>query len=103
LASTSNDRYVRLHSTHPPPETAGIRQQEKGEVLAKVYMGAVPTCIVWDTVEGVWDTEITKQGDGSSVDEESGSEEDDEEDVWAGMEDVGEEEEEEGTSRKRKK
>lgn len=102
MASTSNDRYVRLHSTHSPPEVAGVRQHEKGEVLAKVYMGAVPTCILWDTLERAWDMGVKKRDDGGSG-EESGSEEVGEDDVWAGMEDIGEEDEDEASSRKRRK
>lgn len=80
LASTSNDRYVRLHSTADPPAAAGDRQDTKGEVLAKVYVGAVPTAIMWDGQDVMWDL----PGEDSAEVEEDG----DEEEVWGGMENV---------------
>lgn len=42
------DRYVRIHSTVPPPIEAGKQQSEKGTVLEKIYMTTVPTVVVWD-------------------------------------------------------
>jgi hypothetical protein len=106
LASASNDRYIRLHSTHLPPVDAGKRQEQKGEVLCKSYVSVVPTCVVWDMTEGVWEAPVEEddkaQGGGTEDDEES-EVDGDEEDMWAGMEDVGDEELSEGEAGKRGK
>ncbi|KAJ7582777.1 WD40-repeat-containing domain protein [Mycena floridula] len=48
LASTSLDRYTRMHSTFSPPSVAGEHQDRKGEIKTKVYMTSVPTVVVWD-------------------------------------------------------
>ena len=64
-------------------------------MLAKAYIGAMPTAVVWDGQEVVWDAE----GGSQSTDEED-------EEVWDGMEDVGEEDsgdEEEAPTRAGKK
>jgi ribosome biogenesis protein NSA1 len=80
LASTSNDRFIRLHSSAASPLVVGHRQEKKGEVLAKVYLGAVPTAVVWDGAETNWGTK-----------DEEKDPEDDVEDVWEEMQDIGEE------------
>lgn len=90
LASASNDRYLRLHSTVEPPTSPGARQERKGEVLAKAYIGAVPTAVIWDGQEVVWDAE-----------EEAQSADDGDEEVWDGMEDVGEDDSEDEEAPKR--
>lgn len=73
LASVSLDRYTRIHSTFPPPAEVGKQQEEKGTVLHKVYMTAVPTVVIWDqsNVKG-----------SSETDEEDG-------DIWEKMKHVG--------------
>ncbi|KAJ7097974.1 hypothetical protein B0H15DRAFT_901941 [Mycena belliarum] len=48
LVSTSLDRYSRIHSTFPPPSEAGQNQDNKGQVVDKVFMTSVPTVVVWD-------------------------------------------------------
>jgi len=50
LASSSLDRYARIHSCFPPPQPAQ-QQVHKGEVLEKIYMKSIPTVIVWDKNE----------------------------------------------------
>jgi ribosome biogenesis protein NSA1 len=47
LASSSLDRYARIHSVFPPPQP-GQQQEHKGEVLEKIYLKSIPTTIVWD-------------------------------------------------------
>ncbi|TFK42629.1 hypothetical protein BDQ12DRAFT_676525 [Crucibulum laeve] len=48
MISTALDRFARIHSVFPPPIKAGERQDEKGEVLEKVYLNSVPSVVVWD-------------------------------------------------------
>lgn len=50
LASSSLDRYARIHSFFPPPPP-GEQQEHKGEVLEKIYMKSIPTVVVWDQNE----------------------------------------------------
>lgn len=59
------DRYARIHSTFPPPSEVGKQQSEKGIVLEKMYMTALPTVVVWDQR-----TEKSTDGDGEEDDEE---------------------------------
>jgi ribosome biogenesis protein NSA1 len=102
MASTGNDRYVRLHSTLPPPREAGRAQgkDERGDVLTKVYVGVVPTCVVWDGSEVVWDSTLAQVKGGGGGGDRAGDEEGDEgsedeegeQDVWDEMEDVQDEE-----------
>jgi ribosome biogenesis protein NSA1 len=75
-----------LHSTCPAPAEAGKRQEEKGEVLCKAYVGVVPTCVARDMSEVAWKVpKAEKQGrDGEESDEEEAG------DVWDEMEDIGE-------------
>ncbi|GBE82339.1 WD40-repeat-containing domain protein [Sparassis latifolia] len=80
LASVSQDRFLRLHSTYTPPEEVGQQQSKKGEVLDKVYMKVTPTFVAWDQ--------------NADLEPASRSQDDDEDqhgvgdDVWANMEDV---------------
>ncbi|KAJ7709956.1 hypothetical protein B0H17DRAFT_905223, partial [Mycena rosella] len=53
LLSTALDRYSRIHTSFPPPPEAGQNQDQKGEVVGKVFMTSVPTVIVWDGVASV--------------------------------------------------
>ncbi|KAL4074480.1 hypothetical protein V8B97DRAFT_1698717 [Scleroderma yunnanense] len=76
LASVALDRYARIHSTFPPPVEAGKHQSEKGIVLEKVYMTAVPTVVVWD------------QRDEKMID----ADKEDDEAIWEKMKNVGDEE-----------
>jgi len=48
IASTALDRYVRIHSTFPPPQQLGQQQEGKGEVLERAFMKSTPTVIIWD-------------------------------------------------------
>ncbi|THH13434.1 hypothetical protein EW146_g6788 [Bondarzewia mesenterica] len=84
LASTALDRYARVHSIFAPPAEPGLAQEHKGEVLEKIFMKSVPTAVVWD--------QDTSQS-GKSSDADEGSENGD--DVWEGMESVGDDEENE--------
>ena len=88
LVSTALDRFARVHSTFSPPEAG---QDDKGAVLKKVYMKNIPTCIVWD---GVADDEAADSDNddnmrcGSGRGDENGKsldDNDDDEDVWDGM------------------
>ncbi|KZT26250.1 hypothetical protein NEOLEDRAFT_1132280 [Neolentinus lepideus HHB14362 ss-1] len=81
LGSVSLDRFFRLHTTKPPPEDAKQRQEEKGEVVDKVYMRSIPTVVVWDV--DVPDTDKQKM----PVEDDLGEEYDgDADDVWDHME-----------------
>jgi ribosome biogenesis protein NSA1 len=78
LVSTSRDRYVRVHSVYPPAEP-GKAQGEKGEVLEKTYFKSIPTAVVWD------------QGPSTHIDGVKGAddcEDEDDEDVWQGMQEI---------------
>lgn len=48
MTSVCEDRYLRLHSSFPPPAEVGQQQEHKGEVLDKLYMKVKPTVVVWD-------------------------------------------------------
>lgn len=74
LASGSQDRFLRLHSTFPPPAQAGQQQEKKGEILDKFYLKVVPTVVVAEHPG-----EIVVSG--ASTDEES-----EQDDVWDQME-----------------
>lgn len=94
IASTSRDRFFRLHTAPPPPLTAGQQTEERGEVLGRLYTKSVSTSVVYAPVDA------TNDSDGI---EEGGDEED--EDVWAGMKEADESdgEAEKGTKTKRAK
>ncbi|KAI0316686.1 hypothetical protein OF83DRAFT_1059975 [Amylostereum chailletii] len=87
LASTALDRYFRLHSTFPLAEP-GQHQDNKGEVLHKLYLKSTPTVVVWDqTLETEENNEDDRKGGANDGD----SDEDADEDVWKGMEEVDDE------------
>lgn len=73
LASTSLDRFFRLHSTY---ETQNKGNGKKGDVLAKIWVKSAASCVAWDQKLPV------EQGD---VLEEH----EDVHDIWAGMQNVG--------------
>ena len=73
LASSALDRYVRIHSTFPPPTEVGQQQERQGAVLEKIYLKSTPTVVVWDQ-------------NTSSIEQEVTPHEDD--DVWGTMESV---------------
>lgn len=74
MASTALDRYTRIHSTFPPPSKMGQQQEQKGDVLDKVFMKSIPTVVVWDQGEVTDSTTSVSQMD--------------EDDVWGEMEHV---------------
>lgn len=76
VASVCEDRFLRLHSSFAPPSEVGQQQDQKGEVLDKLYMKVKPTIVVWDGRASV--PETTSEGD---KDEE-------EDDVWNELDDV---------------
>ncbi|KAH8980937.1 hypothetical protein EDB86DRAFT_2978133 [Lactarius hatsudake] len=93
LVSTALDRYARVHSTYPPPAEAGQPQNNKGTVLEKVYLKSIPTCVVWDEVEG---EDVDHHSDGMRRDSAGADSEGSDADVWEGMqmaEDSGDESE----------
>ncbi|KAJ7940687.1 hypothetical protein B0H13DRAFT_1586416 [Mycena leptocephala] len=51
LVSTALDRYCRIHTSFPPPPEAGQSQDNKGQVVEKLFMTSVPTVVTWDGVE----------------------------------------------------
>jgi len=77
LGSTSLDRFFRLHSTHPPPAEASRRQEQRGEVLEKVYMKTIPTVCIYGRESH--DTGTKRPEDVSHQD-----------DVWDNMESIAE-------------
>jgi ribosome biogenesis protein NSA1 len=82
LASTSLDRFFRLHSAYQPPQNTGAPVDQKGEVLVKVWVKSAAGCVAWD---GRADVVSVRDEQAEGEDEEEG-------DVWAGMQDVGEDE-----------
>ncbi len=48
VASGADDRFLRLHSTFSLPSAVGEQQEQKGDVLDKLYMKVIPTAVVWD-------------------------------------------------------
>jgi ribosome biogenesis protein NSA1 len=88
MASTSNDRYARIHSTFPPPPREGQNIDRKGEVTEKVYVASVPTVVIWDDV-------VDAMKDFSSPPEED-------DDVWNDMEEVGDNDAETRGNKKRR-
>jgi len=76
MASTSLDRYARIHSTFPPPPQ-GRSLEKRGEVLEKIYLTTIPSVIVWDQDSA---TNIGKPG------EDAGKDSDDVDGIWDQME-----------------
>ncbi|KAH9946206.1 uncharacterized protein BXZ73DRAFT_37265 [Epithele typhae] len=91
LASTSDDRFLRLHSTFAPPSEVGQQQDHKGEVLSKVYMKVVPTVVAWD---GLTEPKDIRPAEGD---------EDAADDIWETMQAVDSETEDRGSLRKEKR
>ena len=94
LASASQDRFVRLHSTFGPPAEAGQQQEQKGAVLEKLYVKVTPTVVAWDGL-----LEPESEGTANQVDEDD---EEGEDDVWAAMEEVDSDSDGEENPRRRK-
>ena len=63
LASGAHDRFVRLHSTFPPPTQVGQQQEDKGQVLDNFYLKVVPTVIVADIGQETQDAELSLEED----------------------------------------
>ncbi|OCB84086.1 hypothetical protein A7U60_g8758 [Sanghuangporus baumii] len=89
LGSTSRDRYFRLHSTFPPPAIAGCQQEGRGEIFGTLYMKSVPTTVVCGELMDTPRRAQEMEGQNEIVGE-GGDEEDENDDVWATMRDVGE-------------
>ncbi|KAJ7046730.1 hypothetical protein C8F04DRAFT_986828 [Mycena alexandri] len=87
LVSTALDRYCRIHTSFPPPPEAGQSQDNKGQVVEKVFTTSVPTVVVWDGVRTV-----------TSAPEPEGEDDD----VWDEMENI-EDSEDESKGRKRRR
>jgi ribosome biogenesis protein NSA1 len=81
LVSAAEDRFLRLHSTFPPPPQISQQQEQKGEVLDKLYMKVKPTVVIWDEL-----TDATAEDDIAAKVE--GSEDEDGDDVWDKLENV---------------
>jgi len=90
LVSTSLDRYARIHSTFPPPSTAGDQQPQKGAVLDKVFMKSIPTVVVWD-------------GDDSHSEIIAANDDEADNDVWDEMENVEDDGDDEPNAKKKRR
>jgi len=91
LASTSLDRYFRLHSTVPLPDEAGGRLDHKGHIIGKLYLKSTPTAVAWAD-QGLAPSNKVADDDKTAEDT-----------VWDDMERVSDVEEENGRAKKRKK
>ncbi len=80
MASASLDRYVRIHSIFPPPLQVGKAQDEKGDVLEKVFVTSIPIAVICDE-------ETTFRSDA----ERPGEDDEDDDDIWHNMEGVDDE------------
>lgn len=81
FASTSLDRYFRLHTAYPAPSDpkqhpSVERRSEADKTPLKVFLKGTPTALVWD---GVLDEAV------ASVDDESEDDEEEEDEDWGGM------------------
>ncbi|KAF9510398.1 hypothetical protein BS47DRAFT_1300268 [Hydnum rufescens UP504] len=106
LASTSLDHFFRLHPAYGPPAVAGSQapKPNKGETVVKVYMNSTPTAVVWDQE---YASPLPEADDNNGIlgKDTRESENDDEEDLWEGMDVVGAESDHEvsrPTSRRRR-
>ncbi|KAJ7452476.1 hypothetical protein B0H11DRAFT_2161563 [Mycena galericulata] len=88
LVSTALDRYSRIHTSFPPPPEAGQSQDNKGQVVEKIFMTSVPTVVVWDGVESVKTAPETAAED---------------DDVWNEMEDIDDEIDDDSKRRKKRR
>ncbi|OAX35010.1 hypothetical protein K503DRAFT_697700, partial [Rhizopogon vinicolor AM-OR11-026] len=79
LASASIDRYIRIHSVVPLPDKVGQHLDKKGTVLERVFVTTIPTVTIWDQEQ---------------VAEPVSDEEQEGEDIWEGMKNVGENDDE---------
>ncbi|OJA14005.1 hypothetical protein AZE42_07005 [Rhizopogon vesiculosus] len=79
LASASIDRYIRIHSVVALPDKVGQHLDKKGTVLERVFVTTIPTVTIWDQEK------VTEQ---VNDDEQEG------EDIWEGMKNVGENDDE---------
>lgn len=91
MASASLDRYVRIHSIFAPPLQAGKAQDEKGDVLEKLFVTSIPTAIVCDE-------EAMLPADAEHQDEDE-----DDDDIWQNMEGVDDGQDEAQSRKQRKK
>ncbi|KAF9500916.1 WD40 repeat-like protein [Pleurotus eryngii] len=91
MASASLDRYVRIHSIFAPPLQAGKAQDEKGDVLEKLFVTSIPTAIVCDE-------EAMLPADAEHQDEDE-----DDDDIWQNMEGVDDGQDEPQSRKQRKK
>jgi len=89
MVSTSQDRFLRLHLVMPPGEQ-GKPLEKKGEVLGSLFLHATPTAVVCDP-------HIEDQTNCYS----ENSDEDSDDDVWNGLQNVNDSEAEESQTRKR--
>ncbi|KAG6820606.1 hypothetical protein H0H93_014522 [Arthromyces matolae] len=87
LASTAQDHFVRIHSTFPLPQNIGNQQEQKGQVLEKVFMRSIPTVCVWDSF--------------SKQEATIAAIEDEDDDIWDTMETTGHRSEEDKNPRKK--
>ncbi|KAF8636642.1 hypothetical protein AX17_003450 [Amanita inopinata Kibby_2008] len=76
LATTALDRFARIHSVQPPTEGIRHQQDQKGQVLEKVFTKGVPTVVIWDN-----DIPITTGN--AAIDDD-----DDDEIIWRNMQHV---------------
>ena len=90
LASTSLDRYFRLHSTVPLPDKADGKLDHKGHITGKLYLKSTPTAVAWAD-QGL--TPPNKAADDDKTAEDT---------VWDDMERVSDDDEN-GRAKKRKK
>ena len=91
LASTSLDRYFRLHSTVPLPGEAGGKLDHKGHVVGKLFLKSTPTVVTWA------DQGLAPSSKAADDDNEA------EGTVWDNMERVGDADDENGRAKKRKR
>jgi len=91
LASTSLDRYFRLHSTVPLPDEQGGKLDHKGHVIGKLYTKSTPTAVAWA------DQGFALPSNAADDDKRA------EDTVWDDMERVSDAGEENFRARKRKK
>ncbi|KLO07968.1 hypothetical protein SCHPADRAFT_880969 [Schizopora paradoxa] len=94
LASTSQDRFFRLHSTVPPSETAGRNQDARGKVLSSLYMKSIPTAVALDPLDN------TGEATDASPVRVSGEFD---EDPWEGMQDLSDDEDNEKPRKMRRR
>ena len=95
IFSASMDRYVRLHTTAPPPTQAGKNMDGRGEIVTKLYIQDVVTAVCFDS-RGVPISSGNTDGD----QDEAGDVGDE---IWDQLRDVDEDEDAVTGRRKRRK